>query len=165
MHHPTDRIAHTTAFVTPVVEHWLERSFIKSLYVDAHEPSLGDRRAKRLCNMLPRSGLFFLPNHPTHDAVLDNKYMKLFNAKSSALRTFGLRIEQFLTASNINFSDILKILSYFVSNHQRLYWIWCIWRRIIKVLEEMHLHSNTLFLQTYFCVSMLYNIWSWNITW
>ena len=23
MHHPTDRIAHTTAFVTPVVEHWL----------------------------------------------------------------------------------------------------------------------------------------------
>ena len=25
MHYPTDRIAHTTAFVTPVVEHWLER--------------------------------------------------------------------------------------------------------------------------------------------
>ena len=25
MHHPTDRTAHTTAFVTPVVEHWLER--------------------------------------------------------------------------------------------------------------------------------------------
>ena len=25
LHHPTDRIAHTTAFVTPVVEHWLER--------------------------------------------------------------------------------------------------------------------------------------------
>ena len=25
MHHPTERIAHTTAFVTPVVEYWLER--------------------------------------------------------------------------------------------------------------------------------------------
>ena len=25
MHHPTDMVAHTTAFVTPVVEHWLER--------------------------------------------------------------------------------------------------------------------------------------------
>ena len=25
MHHPTDRIAHTTAYVTPVMEHWLER--------------------------------------------------------------------------------------------------------------------------------------------
>ena len=25
MHHPTDRITHTMAFVTPVMEHWLER--------------------------------------------------------------------------------------------------------------------------------------------
>ena len=25
MRHTTDRITHTTAFVTPVVEHWLER--------------------------------------------------------------------------------------------------------------------------------------------
>ena len=25
MHNPTDRITHTTAFDTPVVEHWLER--------------------------------------------------------------------------------------------------------------------------------------------
>ena len=25
MHHPTDRIIHTTAFVIPVMEHWLER--------------------------------------------------------------------------------------------------------------------------------------------
>ena len=25
MHHPTDRIVHTTAFVKPVVEHWLEQ--------------------------------------------------------------------------------------------------------------------------------------------
>ena len=24
MHHATDRITHTTAFVSPVVEHWLE---------------------------------------------------------------------------------------------------------------------------------------------
>ena len=25
MHHPINRIAHTMAFVTPVMEHWLER--------------------------------------------------------------------------------------------------------------------------------------------
>ena len=30
MHHPTDRIAHTTAFVTPVVEHWLEREIAQA---------------------------------------------------------------------------------------------------------------------------------------
>ena len=26
MHHPTDRIVHTTAFVTPFVVHWLEQT-------------------------------------------------------------------------------------------------------------------------------------------
>ena len=31
MHHPTDRIAHTTAFVTPVVEHW-RKECIKFVY-------------------------------------------------------------------------------------------------------------------------------------
>ena len=29
MHNPTDRIAHTTAFITPVVEHWLEREIVQ----------------------------------------------------------------------------------------------------------------------------------------
>ena len=32
MHHPTDRIAHTKAFVTPVVEHWLERDIAQWIY-------------------------------------------------------------------------------------------------------------------------------------
>ena len=31
MHHPTDRIAHTTAFVTPVMEHWLEREIAQMM--------------------------------------------------------------------------------------------------------------------------------------
>ena len=29
MHHPTDRRAHTTAFVTPVVEHWLKGEIVE----------------------------------------------------------------------------------------------------------------------------------------
>ena len=36
MHHPTDRIAHTTAFVTPVVEVWLEREIAQWVH---HEGS------------------------------------------------------------------------------------------------------------------------------
>ena len=32
MHHPTDRIAHTTAFVTPVVEHWLEQEIAQRVH-------------------------------------------------------------------------------------------------------------------------------------
>ena len=34
MHHPTDRITHTTAFVAPVVEHWLEREIKNTRYPD-----------------------------------------------------------------------------------------------------------------------------------
>ena len=37
MHHPTDRITHTTAFVIPVVEHWLEREIAQWVH---HEGSI-----------------------------------------------------------------------------------------------------------------------------
>ena len=37
MHHPTYRITHTTAFVTPVVEHWMEREIAHSVH---HEGSI-----------------------------------------------------------------------------------------------------------------------------
>ena len=37
MHHQTDRIAHTTAFVTPVVEHWMEREIAQWVH---HEQML-----------------------------------------------------------------------------------------------------------------------------
>ena len=37
MHRHTDRIIHTTAFVTPVVEHWLEREIAQCVY---HEGSI-----------------------------------------------------------------------------------------------------------------------------
>ena len=37
MHHPTDRITHTTAFVIPVVEHWLEQDIAQWVH---HERTL-----------------------------------------------------------------------------------------------------------------------------
>ena len=37
MHHPTYMITHTTAFVTPVVEHWLERELAQWVH---HEGSI-----------------------------------------------------------------------------------------------------------------------------
>ena len=42
MHHPTYRISHTTAFVTPVVEHWLEREiaqWVHHMKDGSHDPS------------------------------------------------------------------------------------------------------------------------------
>ena len=52
MHHPTDRIAHTTAFVTPVVEHWLEREiaqWVHPMKDRSDDPSHLER------TLLPRS--------------------------------------------------------------------------------------------------------------
>ena len=52
MHHPTDRIIHTTAFITPVVENWLEREIAKWVHPmkdRSDDPSLHER------TLLPRS--------------------------------------------------------------------------------------------------------------
>ena len=52
MHHPTDRIAHTTAFVTPVVEHWREREiaqWVHPMKDRSDDPSHHER------TLLPRS--------------------------------------------------------------------------------------------------------------
>ena len=43
MHHTTDRVAHTTAFVTSVVEHWFEREI-------AHQFTMTDRSDNPLHN-------------------------------------------------------------------------------------------------------------------
>ena len=106
---------------------------VESLYVDAHEPCLGARRAK--LSLQYASKIESLPKHPAHNAVFDNKYMKLFGARPNAIRTFGLRIKQFLTASIIELSDILETPSYFISPP------WCIKPPKI-VLELVHLKKD-----------------------
>ena len=50
MHHPTDRIEHTTAFVTQVVEHWLEREISQWVH---HEGSI-ERPITPWADSLPR---------------------------------------------------------------------------------------------------------------
>ena len=70
---------------------------VESLYVHAHEPSLGARCEKLFLQYVSR--IKSMPEHPAHDAVFENKYMKLFDARLNAIHTFSLRIKQF-------FSDI-----------------------------------------------------------
>ena len=64
MHHPTNRIAHTTAFVTPVVEHWLEREIAQWVAMKdrSDDPSHHER------TLLPRS---YISLH-TSDEDADN---------------------------------------------------------------------------------------------
>ena len=57
MHHPTDRIAHTTAVVTPVVEHWLEREiaqWVHPMKDRSDDPSHHEQ------TLLPRSYILLL---------------------------------------------------------------------------------------------------------
>ena len=103
---------------------------VESVYVDAYEPSLVLDVQNLLCNILPRLSL---PKYPTHDAVFDSKYIiKLFKARPNAVRIFGLRIKQFITASNTDLSDILESPSYLVLPS------WCITQPTI-VLNLVHL--------------------------
>ena len=71
MHHPTDRITHTTVFVTPVVEHWLEREiaqWVHPMKDRSDDPSHHER------TLLPRNYISLLdtikaqsePRTPTH---------------------------------------------------------------------------------------------------
>jgi len=85
---------------------------VESLYVDAHEPSLGARRTK--LSLQYASKLKSLPKHPAHDLVFEGKYVKLFDAKLNATPTFGLRIRQLLNASKISFGDIMETPTCFV---------------------------------------------------
>ena len=57
MQHPTDRITHTTAFVTPVMEHWLEREiaqWVHPMKDRSDDPSHHER------TLLPRSYISLL---------------------------------------------------------------------------------------------------------
>ena len=59
MHHPTDRITHT-AFVTPDVEHWLEREIAQWVH------SMKDRSDDPSRTLLPQSYISLLSTYNTH---------------------------------------------------------------------------------------------------
>ena len=73
MHHPTDRIAHTTAFVTPVVEHWLEQEiaqWVNPMKDRSDDPSHHER------TLLPRSYIS-LPAPMRYDRIVIVKSSRL----------------------------------------------------------------------------------------
>ena len=80
VHHPTDRIAHTTAFVTRIVEHWLEREiaqWVHPMKDRSDDPSHHER------TLLPRSYISL----PCHKSVLSILLFcnKLYNEYGSSI--------------------------------------------------------------------------------
>ena len=84
---------------------------VENLYVDVHKPFLGARRAK--LSLQTASKVKSLPKHPAQNVLFDNKCMKLFNVRPSAILLLAL-YQAVLTASNIALSDILETPSYFI---------------------------------------------------
>ena len=82
------------------------RTFVEFLYIDAHEPSLGAKRAKYYLQY--SSKIKSLPKYETHNAVFGTIYMKLFDARPNSIRTFGLRIKRCFR----HFWNVFHILCY-----------------------------------------------------
>ena len=62
MHHPTDRITHTTAFVTPVMEHWLEREIAQWMIDPTTHRTMSERSYHRAtARSLPRTESLAMP--------------------------------------------------------------------------------------------------------
>ena len=94
MHCPTDRIAHTTAFVTPVVEHWLQREIAQCIHPmkdrsddpSHHERTLLPRSYVSLpCIML--AGMFPVTNRNFIIKVISGSIMFLFLKSTQMLKT------------------------------------------------------------------------------
>ena len=78
MHHPTDRITHTTAFVTPVVEHWLEREIAQWVHLTkdrSDDPSHHERM------LLPWSYISLLVMHGVYDIKIPVFVFSQFSQK------------------------------------------------------------------------------------
>ena len=75
MHHPTDGITHTTAFVTPVVEHWLEREIVQWVHPmkdRSDDPSHHER------TLLPQSYISLLGTRNRATKGTTNMYNSYF---------------------------------------------------------------------------------------
>ena len=96
MHHPTDRITHTTAFVTSVVEHWLEREiaqWVHPMKDQSDDPSHHEQ------TLLPRSYISLPPSQRK-----DSTYQSLCYT-SSVGSPDGIDPMMHLTMSKLSITD------------------------------------------------------------
>ena len=85
MHHPTDRITHTTAFVTPVVEHWLEREIAQWVHLMKDRSDDPPHHERTLYLWATSHSLRFSQSSPLHSRaallVSNDKCLKTVQSK------------------------------------------------------------------------------------
>ncbi|PJE78782.1 Ribonuclease H [invertebrate metagenome] len=77
---------------------------VQSLYVEANEPSLNDRRKKLTLQYAAQ--LKSNPKNPAFDLVVNPQYRNIFTQNQKLLPTFGIRISNFLHELNISLDNI-----------------------------------------------------------
>ncbi len=98
IHHQGIRIA-TGAFRTSPAE---------SLYVEANEPSLYNRREKLSLQYALK--LKANPQNPTHQDTFHPKFTTTFENKPNAIPTFGIRIQQLLNNIDLDTNHIANTI-------------------------------------------------------
>ena len=89
MHHRTDRITHTTTFVTPFVEHWLEREMTQWIAIKGQsddpphqERTLYHGATSRSQSLKTASVNCISKSHVTIMHMIQNKYVHFTVARS-----------------------------------------------------------------------------------
>ena len=79
---------------------------VESLYVEANEPSLEDRRIKLALQYITK--LKSNPSNPAHNCVFHPNYTQLYSSKCNAIPPLGIRIQQHVKDADIDLSVISK---------------------------------------------------------
>ena len=94
MHHQGLRLALGAFSTSPV----------SSLYAEANEPSLADRREKLSLQFALK--IKSDPNNPVFNCIFDPNYKNLFESKPNCIPTFGIRTANSFRTSKID-TDII----------------------------------------------------------
>ena len=126
MHHPTNRIAHTTAFDTPVVEHWLEWELAQWVH---HEGSfLTETRPNTFLNRLPNTNSIY--KKPKLNFWIWRNYNRYLTKNKL---TFRAKVFEYYknTFQNILYVSELYLVAAFAqclirgAQYQTIHWMTC----------------------------------------
>ena len=77
---------------------------VESLYAESNKPFLYIRREK--LSLQYTTKLAANPRNPAHNCVFNPKYERSYNNRPSAIKPFGLRIQQLLQQANISIKNV-----------------------------------------------------------
>ena len=80
---------------------------VESLYAEANEPSLADRRLKLSLQYAAKLKAF--PTNPAYDCVFNPIYTKVFQKHETKIPPFGIRIKPHLEKIDFNFDQIFPV--------------------------------------------------------